>query len=89
MTICKRVCYSGRVQGVGFRYATQELAGSYVVSGYVKNLANGEVELVAQGEQEYVNALLAAVAARMARYIDRATVDDEVPGNYSGFHIRY
>ena len=46
MTVCKRVLYSGRVQGVGFRYTAHGLAQGYDVAGYVRNLPGGEVVLV-------------------------------------------
>ena len=48
MTVCKQVRYSGQVQGVGFRYTAQRLAEGYAVSGYVRNLPEGDVELVAE-----------------------------------------
>jgi len=41
--------FSGRVQGVGFRYESRALALGYNLSGYVRNLADGRVELVAEG----------------------------------------
>jgi acylphosphatase len=87
--ISKRVLYSGRVQGVGFRYTARRLAQGYPVSGYVRNLVDGRVELVAQGAAEQVNALLEAVARRMADYIEETSVRDESPGDYSGFEIRH
>lgn len=89
MTVCKRVYYSGRVQGVGFRYTAQALAADYPVAGYVRNLPNGDVELVAEGPADQVDAFLAAVAGRMAAYIERTTVQDETPGGYQGFRIRH
>jgi acylphosphatase len=89
MTVCKSVLYSGRVQGVGFRYTAQHLAAGYAVAGWVRNLPGGEVELVAEGEADEVERFLAAVAARMAGYIDRATTRDEVAGGRRGFHIRH
>lgn len=46
----KRVIYEGRVQGVGFRYSTKELARGYEVLGTVRNRADGTVELIVQGE---------------------------------------
>lgn len=87
-TVCKRVLYSGRVQGVGFRYTTQSLATGYPVAGYVRNLPSGEVELVAEGEENAVEAFLAALAQRMAGYISNTTVQDAAPTGQSGFRIR-
>jgi len=87
--ICKRVHYSGQVQGVGFRYTACRIAADFDVSGYVRNLRDGDVELVAQGEAEQVEAFLAAVAQRMEGYIVGATVLDEPLGEYRGFEIRH
>jgi acylphosphatase len=89
MTVCKRVVYSGRVQGVGFRYTARGLARRFSVAGYVRNLADGSVELVVEGEAEQVNAFLGAVADQMGDYIRDSTVRDESPGNYRGFEIRF
>ena len=45
--IAKQVFYSGRVQGVGFRYSTKQIAAGFEVVGWVKNLPDGRVELQA------------------------------------------
>lgn len=87
--ICKRVYYSGRVQGVGFRYTAQGLAEQFPVTGYVRNLPHGDVELVAQGEAVEVDAFLAAVAKHMADYIGRTSVQEMSPENFAEFSIRY
>lgn len=50
----KRVIYEGRVQGVGFRYTTKDLARGYDVLGTVRNLPDGTVELVVAGEESEV-----------------------------------
>jgi acylphosphatase len=89
MDICKRVHYSGRVQGVGFRYTAQRLAEAFPVNGYVRNLPTGGVELVAEGAPEQVEAFLQAVARRMGGYIDRADVREEDCAGYKGFTIRF
>jgi acylphosphatase len=87
--ICKRVRYQGRVQGVGFRYTAERLAAGFPVAGYVKNLRDGTVELVVEGEPDQVNAFLAAIAERMVDYITQATVSDEPCAGYRDFEIRY
>jgi acylphosphatase len=87
--VCKHVYYSGRVQGVGFRYTTHRIAGNYAVTGYVKNLPNGNVELVVEGSSEHVDAFLDAVARRMAGYIENAQVEDVPPSGFADFLIRH
>jgi acylphosphatase len=89
MVVSKRAVYSGRVQGVGFRYATQELADGFAVDGYVRNLPDGQVEVVAQGPPEEVEAFLAAIARRMSGYIGEASVHDVPAENFKGFRIRH
>jgi acylphosphatase len=89
MAVCKRVQYSGRVQGVGFRYTVQALAPAYPVAGWVRNLANGDVELVAEGPPEEIDSFLDAVARRMADYIDRSEIAEQPTSNLQGFRIRY
>ena len=56
-----QVFFSGRVQGVGFRYQTRQVAAGYEVTGIVRNLPDGRVELVAEGEEAELNAFRLAV----------------------------
>jgi acylphosphatase len=84
----KRVLYSGQVQGVGFRYTTRELARGFAVTGFVRNLPDGRVELVAEGEADEVTDFLDALAERMASYVDSHTIQDEPPAALRGFVIR-
>ena len=86
----KHVIYSGRVQGVGFRYTTVSLARRYPVTGYVRNLPDGTVELEVQGEPEAVEALLADVAREFEGYIrDVQVCDVPLREGEGGFEIRY
>jgi acylphosphatase len=89
MTTCKHVYYSGRVQGVGFRYTAQRLAERYPVAGYVRNVSNGDVELLAEGPAEEVQAFLDALARHMAGYIQQTRANDEAPTGLQGFQIRH
>jgi acylphosphatase len=90
MTIVSRhVYYSGRVQGVGFRYTAQQLASGFAVSGFVRNLPQGDVELVAEGDPEQVASFLDAIAQRMAGYVTRTTVQEITPAGHKGFSIRH
>jgi acylphosphatase len=87
--VCKQVRYTGRVQGVGFRYTAQRLAEGFAVTGYVRNLPSGDVELVAEGSADQVDAFLAAIARQLSGYIEQNLVQDVTPGQYKGFRIRY
>lgn len=83
------VYYSGRVQGVGFRYSVKRLVCGYEVSGSVENLANGQVKLVAEGEKDELEAFLEAVGdsglGPMIRGIDVHW--SESTGEFQGFDI--
>jgi len=86
----KRVLYRGHVQGVGFRYTTQSIAKRYDVRGFVQNLPDGRVELVAEGEKHELVAFLDDVRERMVRQIRDELVDTQpATGEFSGFEIRH
>jgi acylphosphatase len=62
--------YSGRVQGVGFRYAVHNTAKGFEVTGYVRNLTDGRVELVAEAAKEELDAFLQAIRdSEVGRFI--------------------
>ena len=90
-TVRRRVYYSGRVQGVGFRYTTQRLAHEHPVAGYVRNMPDGRVELVAEGEPEAVDGLLTAIGRRMHGHIRDIQVVNEPPDDppLAEFTIRH
>jgi acylphosphatase len=87
----RRIFFSGRVQGVGFRATCQSLARSIEVVGYVRNLPDGRVELLVEGETGEIDTLLTTIQREMARYIANTTAIPEPPGNDSlmGFSIHY
>ena len=84
------VVFSGRVQGVGFRYSTCHVAERFDVVGYVRNLSDGRVELVAEGEPDYVGAFVAGVNKAMAGYIsDTQETHGQPSGEFTRFGILY
>jgi acylphosphatase len=84
-----RVNYSGRVQGVGFRYTVKSLAPGFEVCGTVRNLLDGRVELVAEGAREELEALLVAVRdSGLGRFVRNEHIEWlEATGELRGFQI--
>ena len=81
--------FSGHVQGVGFRYTAQHMARHHPVSGYVRNLPDGRVEMVAEGEEKDLDALASALARQMEGFIRDTNVSTSNPtGEFSSFTIR-
>jgi acylphosphatase len=66
-SIRREVFYSGRVQGVGFRWTVRHIAQSHAVTGFVKNLEDGRVQLVVEGATAELDRLLAQSASEWAR----------------------
>jgi acylphosphatase len=82
------VYYSGRVQGVGFRATAAGIAWRFAVAGWVRNLPDGRVELLAEGEPAAVLAFLAAVRERLRWNIDGEDEFDRDAEGVTGFQIR-
>jgi acylphosphatase len=72
------IYYSGRVQGVGFRATTRDVARALAVAGYVQNLDDGRVLLVAEGEEAELDRFLAKLQAVMGQYIKSQTLAKSV-----------
>jgi acylphosphatase len=88
--VAKRVFYEGRVQGVGFRFSVKSITTGYEVVGSVKNLIDGRVELLVQGEENEVDEFLQAILdSHLRRHINRLAVH-EIPlqKGLKGFEIR-
>lgn len=84
------VNYVGRVQGVGFRYTVCRIAEPFEVTGYVKNLADGSVELVAEGESESLAQLHENICLEMKNNIrNHQKVESPATGEFKSFGIAY
>jgi acylphosphatase len=83
------VFFTGRVQGVGFRYQTLQVAKGFEVSGFVMNLPDGRVQLEAEGAAAEVREFIAAVQERMEGYVRKVEQSSgtRVPA-FTGFNIR-
>lgn len=82
--------YTGHVQGVGFRYTAHSIARRHKVTGYVRNLPDGRVELVAEGQRRDSDAFLSEVRERLSNHIRDERCDiSPATGEFSDFEIRH
>lgn len=90
MIVARRFFVSGRVQGVGFRYFVQDHAAVEGVHGYVRNLPDGRVEALVEGEEESVLRVERAIRrGPPSARVEQVTADDAVPGGRAtGFAVR-
>ena len=86
----REVHYSGHVQGVGFRDTVRRLAQGIPVTGFVRNLDDGRVQLVAEGSRGDLKEFLESISHRMAHFIRQAAVDERpATGEFDDFAIRH
>lgn len=84
------VLYSGTVQGVGFRYTVQEVASGLGLTGWVKNLRNGSVEVAAEGGEADLRELIARIDRALGYYVRSQDVSwSEATGEFDVFNIRF
>lgn len=85
------VFYSGRVQGVGFRYTAESIAHRLELTGWVKNLQDGRVELVCEGPKEKIEELFASLLeGAMGRHIKKTDCRWEEPTNeFKDFRVEF
>lgn len=80
--------FTGRVQGVGFRYSTSQLAKGYELTGFVSNLADGRVELLVEGAESECRAFFKALNDEMDAYIKKVeSSTGEKERSFQGFSI--
>jgi acylphosphatase len=84
------VFYSGRVQGIGFRYTAQNIAEDLGIHGWVKNLEDGRVEIVAESEEKNLKEFLDKISkGPLGRYIKDVDVAWEKPSKeFNDFDIK-
>ena len=87
--IARRVTVAGRVQGVGFRFFAERAARELGVTGWVRNLPDGNVESLAEGEEDAVARYLERLreGPRLGRVTD-VLIEDVTVGGFDSFEIR-
>ena len=83
------ILFRGRVQGVGFRHTTAQLAAAFPVAGTVENLPDGTVKLVAEGTKDACEAFREAVRMKMDRFIRAEALAWGEAGDLHGFRIAH
>ena len=76
MKVRKHIYFSGQVQGVGFRYRSTYLARPFALTGWVKNLWDGRVEMEIQGEESAIKKFLTQLKFQRVIVIERMVVED-------------
>jgi len=85
-----RLIYSGTVQGVGFRFTAEEVAGSLGLKGWVSNCPDGTVEVIAEGEKSDIDIFINKMKKAMGRYIRRSRASwSEATGEFDSFDIKF
>lgn len=88
--VAKHIIFKGRVQGVGFRYTAYKEACRNQLAGWVRNLPDGSVEMLAQGQAQDIEDCINDIKESFGRYI-RETLINEIPYNprFTRFDITY
>lgn len=89
--VCKHILVSGIVQGVGFRYFALRHAHTLGLAGYVRNMRDGRVEIVAEGDEEtvasFINRLKEGPSSAVVREV--RVSDYAGPSEFRGFELRF
>jgi acylphosphatase len=87
----RKVChFAGRVQGVGFRFTSRNIAMRHNVTGFVKNLPDGRVQLVVEGPDAEVQSCIESIKERMTDYVHHIEESDlPATGEFPNFSIRH
>lgn len=86
--IRRTVYYSGKVQGVGFRFNTESIAAGFTVTGYVRNLPDGRVELVVEGDKAEIDRFQESIEQTMNGLIKSIdAIESPAQGEFLSFRI--
>ncbi len=88
--VARHIIFKGSVQGVGFRFTAHRMAGRHQIAGYVRNVRDGTVEMLAQGSAEDIDDCIRDIQDSLAGYVREVKIE-EVPPNprYKDFKITF
>jgi acylphosphatase len=88
--VAKHIIFAGRVQGVGFRFTAHRIAQLHHLKGYVRNLPDGTVEMLAQGYTEDVNGCIEDIKEAFVGYIRETRIEEHpIEPRYTDFNITF
>lgn len=86
----KHIIFSGRVQGVGFRFTAHNIASRYHLVGWVRNLADGTVEMMAQGNTDDVSDCIRDIGESFSGYVNDTKVEEiPIDPQHTSFKITF
>jgi acylphosphatase len=89
-TVARQIWFSGYVQGVGFRFTAQRVATRCRLTGYVRNLDDGRVEMFVQGTPDNIDQCLVDLGETFGSYIrDVKKADGTLSSSYTSFIITH
>ncbi|HSW01809.1 MAG TPA: acylphosphatase [Sedimentisphaerales bacterium] len=84
----RHVVFRGRVQGVGFRYTSRQIASHYAVTGFVRNCPDGTVEMFIQGEPDEIDNCIADIQSEFAGHVRDTQIEPAAfSPRYTDFRI--
>ncbi len=84
----RTIYFSGKIQGIGFRFNAESIASRFTVTGFVRNLSDGRVELVAEGDKAELHRFQKAIEQSMNGHIDCLEAEDsDASGEFLSFRI--
>jgi acylphosphatase len=86
----KHIIFTGRVQGVGFRFVVFQAANRYQLTGWVRNCADGSVEMIAQGRADGIDDCVRDIQESFAGYVKETKIEQVPPDlKYKDFKITF
>jgi len=88
--IAKHIIFVGRVQGVGFRFTAYHIANRHQLTGFVRNVPDGSVEMLVQGQLQDIDDCIEDIKNDFAGYIRETRIDEASPNpKYTDFRITF